>query len=810
MPKFFCHKNKSEIIRLIEDCCYRIASMEPKDDQAFVSSLKIVVDALKDYFTSEYCAIGKVDGMYVEESYASVSQFITSNIEIEKSLKNVKRVSLGNNKYYVCQVLNDLDIDFKFYGKEEIGTNENSDIYINQILPSHGIRNTTIIVLKDKKGINKGYIQIINSQKAISPENIEPFRSYLSRLIIIIQRRDESREANLFKDDYNFFLETQKNIHTVDKLLEQIMKYFSTEFSAGIITFRIPLLVGIEKKPLFFLRKCYINPQIEKDYSVDRYSNERLIKTEDEMGGYEHFTCTNTDKIITHEAKDSSFYTEIKDQSIHFHKHTIIIPIVREYTEKNDCVLGNNAKCASGVVCPDRFAKYFGIFKLRILNNKKNDSKEDYSEWYTEETEKRLSFLAKHISILLNAIVDKYENNSLNSFQEGLKRISFTQIKEFDKQCSEIVKNAIHTRMCAIYRFDSLNGAIRLSASTHIKEKYTDIIRIQPDLEDTIKDYRYSFDIPNRNGIIGEILEKKKPVYYITRTNDALNSIMIVPMIRKDNSEIGVMLLVGKDQKSISKTFWEHDKKHIEFIVDILTRIEETESERFTFLSRLSHELLTPITEMVYINDYHMSTANRDSNAVTKKFLIKTLGDNLNMCMTFKYIIEDVEYIYSLSNEKASYNFMYADLKDVIIQTIRLFEDEAINVRGLVIKTQLTRTPDKMYIDKSRMMQVIINLLRNAIQYSNYGDEISIRYDFNSDKNVHEIDFYNNGIGVKEDEKDKIFELLYRSEEAKTKVPNGSGIGLYLVRQIMRKHGGDCYVKALTYPTIFTIQIPNK
>ena len=52
--------------------------------------------------------------------------------------------------------------------------------------------------------------------------------------------------------------------------------------------------------------------------------------------------------------------------------------------------------------------------------------------------------------------------------------------------------------------------------------------------------------------------------------------------------------------------------------------------------------------------------------------------------------------------------------------------------------------------------------------------------------------------------------MFFRSKQAVEKRPNGTGIGLYLVKQIMKAHGGDCFVKELSFPTTITIQIPNK
>jgi signal transduction histidine kinase len=59
-------------------------------------------------------------------------------------------------------------------------------------------------------------------------------------------------------------------------------------------------------------------------------------------------------------------------------------------------------------------------------------------------------------------------------------------------------------------------------------------------------------------------------------------------------------------------------------------------------------------------------------------------------------------------------------------------------------------------------------------------------------------------------EKEAIFDLFHRGEEAKKIFIRGTGLGLFIVRDIMRAHGGDCYVRQLNNPTEFVITLPNK
>ena len=284
---------------------------------------------------------------------------------------------------------------------------------------------------------------------------------------------------------------------------------------------------------------------------------------------------------------------------------------------------------------------------------------------------------------------------------------------------------------------------------------------------------------------------------------------MVVPMLKKDGSYAGIVLLLGKEEHklSISTAYWEHDINHIEFIVNILTRISESDTERLTFLSHLSHELLAPVTELVYDNDLTVNIAERNRETFSRQQLIKKLRENIDRNMIFKYIISDTEFIYSACEKNIQYNIVRQDKsQEFLLDVIRLLEKDA-HYKGLRIMAHISEMPP-LYFDKERMMQVFINLLKNAIRYSDNGTTIDIYYKF--EKNIHEILFTNFGIGIQEKEKEAIFELFYRGETVKKNFIRGTGLGLFIVRDIMRAHGGDCYVRRLNNPTEFVITLPNK
>ena len=230
------------------------------------------------------------------------------------------------------------------------------------------------------------------------------------------------------------------------------------------------------------------------------------------------------------------------------------------------------------------------------------------------------------------------------------------------------------------------------------------------------------------------------------------------------------------------------------------------------FLMKLSHELRKPITQMVYKNDFFLSAAKRNRDNLTKKELLDALEYNTNQCMLYKQVIQDIESTYYLRKNDISCYPKEENVKDCLLDVIRLFEQGGgdITKKGLTIETRLSQMPQTMYVDKERIKQVFVNILRNAIQYSDKYTVITISYNFNLEEDSHEIDFSNYGIGVEEKDMNDIFKLWKRSEAAQERRPNGNGMGLAIVKEIMEKHEGDCYVKRLNNPTVFTVKIPQK
>ena len=287
-------------------------------------------------------------------------------------------------------------------------------------------------------------------------------------------------------------------------------------------------------------------------------------------------------------------------------------------------------------------------------------------------------------------------------------------------------------------------------------------------------------------------------------------SVLFVPMKKRDGTCKGVIAVMGKRdaRHSVSSAYWEHDKPHVDFIVDVLNRISEADTERLVFLQQLSHELLIPIATIVSDNDMVIDTAERNKSSYTKEMLLDSIKSNRDRNMLFKYIVCDVENIYSTINNTIQYNMvMCKNPKELLLEAIRMLEKDAHYAKGISIVTGIYDMPP-MYLDKDRIMQVFINLLKNAIRYSDKNSTIEVFYKFTD--GMHEIKFVNYGIGIPLEDSDVIFDLFSRSKNAKELYRRGSGMGLYIVKGIMKAHGGDCVIRRHHQPTEISILLPNK
>ena len=103
---------------------------------------------------------------------------------------------------------------------------------------------------------------------------------------------------------------------------------------------------------------------------------------------------------------------------------------------------------------------------------------------------------------------------------------------------------------------------------------------------------------------------------------------------------------------------------------------------------------------------------------------------------------------------------------------------------------------------------ILQNIITNAVKYTNDNGEVRISLLFSSDNLIVEV--ADNGLGIPKEQQEKIFTKMFRAENARMKVADGNGLGLYIVKEATETLGGEIgFTSELNNGTIFTIKLPN-
>ncbi len=821
--------DKEKILSQIINCVNKAL----EDEGSFQNSMGKLVNTLRTTFHSEYCAIGKVVNGIVEDYACDYDKHDDKKLktEQENSFNKTKKVNINETKYLVCEALMNKEKQITYDEKDLKKRYNDHYEHYKKILKSGNLFNTTIIPFRNNKFDNYGYIQFINAhtENDIRIGSINQFQDSLLQLVQMVIKKEEDKRVidkqNKFRKDSYFIKNIIEHKENTDIFLDKIMEYLSNEFNAAVISFRIPVLNGEDRVPLFYLRRCYVNlKKIEKEEAEqikEHYYKNRIIRNKNELGGYYSLKCCNKENILLENSMNSDYYSIF---NLNLKEETLIMPVLKDIGKYKCMREEGNPICefSENRECVERFTKLYGLFKLRLCKNDKEQDSE------LEEEKERLSYLSHQITLILNSIVDKYENESLKIFRKSLKRQQFLKIRDFDNQFVEIIKKSTHAKECSIYRYrknDDYSKQIYLSATTSKKILYKGV---KYTVEDIIQQLNYL--ISDDTSMIVRVFTKKEPKYLYNLNNrvnignfiEMINgsntlieneSVFLIPIIKKDKEEtcLGVVVLLGKekDEHTISTSYWEQDKGIIGFIVEMFTRILEADNERLTFLSQLRHELLVPISEVVQENDFMFNKYEIRKEDFNKGEVLGQLKNNIDNSFLFKHIITDIDLIYSSSIKDIVYNIeLQQEPQKILKEVVAFFRTE------IPILMSVSAMPP-LYMDKDKIKQVFINILKNAIKYSYKKSyrrkpiEIYYKSPKESDSKLHEIRFVNYGIGILDEDKERIFELYKRGQNASDNSgsPSGSGMGLYIVKEIMKAHGGDCIIRKLGHSDIEPTEI---
>lgn len=200
---------------------------------------------------------------------------------------------------------------------------------------------------------------------------------------------------------------------------------------------------------------------------------------------------------------------------------------------------------------------------------------------------------------------------------------------------------------------------------------------------------------------------------------------------------------------------------------------------RQDFTANVSHELKTPLTA---ISGYAELIEN---NMVDSKQQVKFAGDIKKNADRLVVLINDIIRLSELDHSEANVDFSQQNLYEVAKERVELLQT---NAEKKNVSLSLCGTDTFVLSNRGMLIELLDNLIQNAIRYNVPGGTVEVKV-MKEDGNTKLI-VKDTGIGIPDEDKDRIFERFYRVDKSRSKDTGGTGLGLAIVKHIVQIHGG--------------------
>ena len=217
--------------------------------------------------------------------------------------------------------------------------------------------------------------------------------------------------------------------------------------------------------------------------------------------------------------------------------------------------------------------------------------------------------------------------------------------------------------------------------------------------------------------------------------------------------------------------------RYMEEMADELSRSNEY---RKSFISNISHDFRSPLTSIKgYIEAMLDGTIPLEKH---EKYLGIVLNEAQRLTKLTQGLLELNNFdSFDLQLDKSNF-----DIRDIITPTINTFEKRC-NDRGIFLDSVFLTDNTVVYADRTKIQQVIYNLVDNAIKFTPEGRQIRVQVTEKDNKIYTSVK--DEGVGIPKDAQKKVFERFYKTDPSRGKDKTGTGLGLAITKEIIKAHG---------------------
>ncbi len=233
----------------------------------------------------------------------------------------------------------------------------------------------------------------------------------------------------------------------------------------------------------------------------------------------------------------------------------------------------------------------------------------------------------------------------------------------------------------------------------------------------------------------------------------------------------------------------EKGEEGIILLIQDITERQKLEQTQMDFVANVSHELKTPLTTIKSYSETLLDTVD-EKNGIEAQFLgiIKDETDRMSR------MVRELLVLSKLDNNLVNWNLSSENVVDILFKAaekMKIVADKKNIQMNLIYDKDIHLTS---LVDKDKLEQVFMNLISNAIKYTDEGRRIDIDA-YREDKQAVLV-VSDNGIGIPEESISRVFERFYCVDKARTRSQGGTGLGLPISKQIIEQMEGTIHIES--------------